>query len=246
MALHVHTSPSQRTQRTAIFSIQRITGSLLIIQFVLMFATFFILGAAINWPASLGDPAEVILPLIITQANPVAIGYSSYFISALLLTPIALLVSWLGRTGPGQALLVVAAGLGVLASFAKLLGISRWLLLMPALAQRYVDPTASEATQAAISITFAAFNAYAGGVGELVGVVLLSGLWTLLVSVSLLRGSQLAPRWMGWFGLIAGISLLAALPETFGVDTGILVVIQGFIWQFWMLALGISLIRDEG
>jgi hypothetical protein len=216
---------------------------LLIAQFVLQLAALIILGAAINWPASLDEPASVNLPLIVAQAGPVALGYSSYFLSALMLAPIAVLVYALGREGAGRAALLVAAGFGVLASFAKLLGISRWLVMMPGLAQSYIDPAASEATRAAIAVAYDAFNSYAGGVGELLGVALLSGLWTLLVSVVILRGSSLAPRWMGVWGLIAGVLLLAAVPEVYGVDVGPILIIQGFAWQFWLLALGIFLLR---
>lgn len=221
----------------------RVAAGMLIAQFVLMFAALFILGGAINWPASLDEPASVLLPLIVEQAGAVALGYSSYFLSALLLAPIALLLYVVGGAERGRATLLVAAGLGALASFAKLLGISRWLLMMPLLAQAYVDPGASEATRAAISVTFDAFNNYAGGVGELVGVSLLSGLWTLLVSAALLRGSALAPRWMGWLGLLAGALLLVAVVGAFGVDVGPILIIQGLAWQLWLLALGIFLLR---
>jgi hypothetical protein len=48
---------------------------------------------------------------------------------------------------------------------------------------------------------------------------------------------------MGWYGLVAGAMLLGALPEAYGVDTGLLVVIQGFVWQFWLLFLGFFLLR---
>ncbi len=225
------------------FGIARVTAVMLIVQFVLMFAALFILGGAINWPASLDEPAAVILPLIVEQSAAVALGYSSYFVSALLLAPIALLLAYLGREGEGRATLLVAAGLGVLASFAKLLGISRWLVMMPLLGQAYVDPGASEATRAAISVTYDAFNNYAGGVGELVGVALLSGLWTLLVSGVLLRGGSLAPRWMGWFGLAAGALLLVGVAGAFGVDLGPILIIQGLAWQLWLLILGIFLLR---
>lgn len=221
----------------------RVAGGMLIAQFVLMFAALFILGGAINWPASLDEPAATNLPLIVAQGGAVALGYSSYFLSALLLAPIALLVYALGRAGGGRATPLVAAGLGVLASFAKLLGISRWLLTMPLLGRAYLDPAASEATRAAIGVAYDALNSYAGGVGELLGVALLSGLWTLLVSVGLLRGSSLAPRWMGAFGLVAAALLLAALPGAFGVELGPLLIVQGLAWQCWLLALGIFLLR---
>jgi hypothetical protein len=221
----------------------RAAGLLLIAQFVLMFAAFFILGSAINWPASLDEPASVNLPLIVEQAGAVALGYTSYFVSALLLAPIALLLYSLLRDEHPRPTLLLAAGFGVIASFAKLLGIGRWLLMMPFLAQSYVDPAASPATRDAIVVTYDAFNNYAGGVGEVLGVALFSGLWTLLVSVSLLRGMRLAPRWMGYFGLVAAALLLVAVAGGYGLDLGPLLIVQGFAWQFWLLFLGIFLLR---
>ena len=243
MAVNPSSIAASRRMVRPLIAVERLTAILLIAQFVLMLAALFILGAAINWPASLDEPAAVNLPLILEQAGAVTLGYGSYFLSSLLLAPIALLVYALGREGDGHVTLLVAAGLGVLASFAKLLGISRWLLVMPVLAQSYIDPAVSDATRAAITVAYDTLNSYSGGVGELLGVSLLSGLWTLLVSTVLLRGSTLAPRWMGVFGLVAGVLLLGSLPAVVGVDVGPIPLIQGFAWQFWLLALGIFFLR---
>lgn len=245
MTVNVMASEARAQIHTSATGARRALGVMLVTQFGLQFAALFVLGAAINWPASLDEPAAVLLPLIREQADAVALGYSSYFVSALLLAPIALLVYAFGRGQQGRTTLLVAAGLGLLASFAKLLGISRWLLMMPLLAQTYVDPNASGATRAAITVAYDAFNAYAGGVGELLGVALLSGLWTLLVGIVLLRGSVLAPRWMGVYGLLAAVLLLAAVPGVYGVDVGPLLIVQGFAWQFWLLALGIFVLRQS-
>ena len=68
---------------------------LLLAQFILMWAAFFILMPSINWPASLGEPPSIILPLILQQAGPVFAGYLSYLLHALILIPLAIL---LGRT----------------------------------------------------------------------------------------------------------------------------------------------------
>jgi hypothetical protein len=216
--------------------VNRVTAALLLSQFVFQFAALFILGSAINWPASLDEPAAVTLPLILEQRNAVALGYTSYFLSALLLAPIAVLIAHLTAKGRGRALMLVAASIGVLASFAKLL---------PLLAQSYTAPGASEAVLAATTVTFDAFNAYAGGVGELLGVAFLSGLWTLGVSVTLLQDNRIAPRWMGVFGVIAAALLLVAVASAYGVDVGPILLVQGFAWQFWMLALAFFLFRQS-
>lgn len=237
------TAPARSVQSG--MSVYRVAGVLLIAQFILMYLTVGVLGNAINWPASLDEPASVILPLLIEQRGAVALGYTSYFVSALLLAPIALLVYHIGRDTGGRAALLVATGLGVLASFAKLLGIVRWLVLMPALASSYVDPQASPATRDAIAVVYDAFNNYAGGVGETVGVALLSGLWTVLISVVALRRNTILPRWLGVFGLVAAALLVVAVAGAYGVDLGPILFIQGVVWQFWMLALAIVLLRAK-
>lgn len=237
----ISTAPVRSAQST--MSVYRMTGALLLAQFILMYVTVGILGSAINWPASLDEPASVMLPLIIEQSGAVALGYTSYFISSLLLGPIALLVYHIGRNEGGRAVLLVATGLGLLASFAKLLGIARWLVLMPALASTYVDPQASAASRDAIAVVYEAFNNYAGGVGETLGVALLSGLWTALVSLVALRGSTALPRWLGIFGLVSAALLVVSIAGVYGVDPGPILIIQGIVWQFWMLALAIVLLR---
>lgn len=232
-----------RTQLVEAGFIRRLTGLLLIAQFVAQFAALFILGSAINWPASLDEPAAVMLPLIAQQAGPVALGYSSYFLTNLLLAPIALLLYYLWREEHSKPALLLATGFGLLASLAKIIGMSRWLLMMPALAQAYIDPAASAGTREAIAVTYEALNNYGGGIGEVLGVALFGGLWTLLVSVALLRPNTIAPRWMGTFGLVAAALLLVAVIGTYGIDLGPVLIIQGLAWQFWLLALGIFLLR---
>lgn len=219
---------------------QRAAGVLLIAQWVLMIATLAILTPAINWPASLDNPAGVMLPLLVEQRAAVAVGYTSYLLSALLLIPIALLLAHLLRSTDHQ-LVRVATGLGVLAGLAKLIGIGRWLFLMPALANAYSDPQTSAGTREALAVTFDAFNAYAGGIGEVFGVMLLAGLWTALISLALLRSH----RRLGIFGLLAAALLLLGLADVYGVELGPILIIQGVVWQFWMLALGIVLVRGR-
>jgi len=64
-----------------------------------------------------------------------------------------------------------------------MLGFIRWPFLVPSLAYTYLDPSASEATRAAIEVTFNAFNHYAGVVGWV-------SIWVLF---SLRCGASLSP-----------------------------------------------------
>lgn len=209
-------------------------------QFVAMWGAFFILAPAINWPASLDEPPAVVLPLILDQSSAVFAGYLSYLVQALLLVPIAALMPSALGMGPlgGRASML----LGGLAGFAKALGITRWIFLMPILAAAFTAPDASEATRSAIAVVYEAFNAYAGGVGEILGVGLFAGLWTLFLSTALLRSGA---RILGYAGIAAAVLLFATLPSVVGIESPVLLTLSGIAWQLWTLALAIRLWRQR-
>ena len=219
---------------------KRVSGAsgLLLLQFVTMWTAFFILAPAINWPASLGEPPAVVLPLILDQSVAVFAGYLSYLIHALALIPLAILLRDALRLDGAMGRMVVA--LGVLAGFAKAFGIVRWLFMMPGLAAAYTDPSATPATQAAIEVVYEAFNAYAGGVGELLGVGLFAGVWTIVISVAVLR---MGWTWIGYAGFGAAALLLSTLLSVIGIESPLILTLSGVLWQFWTLALAITIWR---
>lgn len=213
-------------------------ASFLLLQFATMWGAFFILAPAINWPASLDEPPAIILPLILDQSTAVFAGYLSYLIHALALIPLAILLRDALRLDGAMGRVVVT--FGVLAGFAKALGITRWLFLMPGLATAYTDPDATTGTQDAIAVVYEAFNAYAGGVGELMGVGLFAGVWTIVISVAVLRRGW---RLIGYAGFGAAALLLSTLLSVIGIESAIMLTLSGILWQFWTLALAITIWR---
>ena len=106
-----------------------------------MFAAFFVLNSAINWPASLDEPARVNLPIVLEQQGAVVVGYGAYLAYSLLILPLSVMLYFLLKErGSSSPLLAVAAGVGIISALARALGISRWLFLMPLLAEAYVAP----------------------------------------------------------------------------------------------------------
>ena len=199
-------------------------AGLLLLQFATMWAAFFILAPSINWPASLDEPPAVILPLLLAHA--------------LALIPLAILLrDVLGLYG-AMGRMVVA--LGVLAGFAKTFGIVRWLFLMPGLAAAYTDPSATPEAQAAIEVVYGAFNSYAGGVGELLGVGFFASVWTIVISVAALRRGW---TWIGYAGFGAAALLLSTLLSVVGIESPLMLTLSGILWQFWTLALAITIWR---
>jgi Domain of unknown function (DUF4386) len=166
-----------------------LSAALLVLEPALFFAAFAVLAAAINWPASLGLPYNEILPAISANLSQVRFGYGLYLTSSLLTIPLGLaLLMRLGKQ-PSISLWLTAAFMAGAAVF-KALGIARWLVAMPALA----NLLAADATKApAIEAAFTALNEYGGGrLGELLGVGLMTGLWALMLAIFLAGKMRLA------------------------------------------------------
>jgi len=226
-------------------AIRRQAAIFLIIEFLLIFAPLIILGTAINWPASLDEPARVNLPLILEQYMAMMTGYSIYLVYSLLFWPMAYLT---GRAividDTSNTLFLVASGFAALSTLARALGIVRWLFAMPVLARLYTNPVVSENFKESISMVYEMLNAYAGGIGELLGVSLFASIWLVLISILLIRSSHW-PNWLGFFGLIVAASLLLNLLEMVGIDMGAMISVSETLQHFWMLAAAIVFLRKK-
>jgi Domain of unknown function (DUF4386) len=224
-------------------SLYSVTGWLLIAESLLIFIPIGVLGGAINWPKSLGDPADMMLPLLAQQASAVRFGYLVYLVYSILFLVVALLTTKVLSQGESESgWLRIAAGFGIASTVARCLGIIRWLVAMPALATLYTNPTTSAATRDAIAVVYRALNDYAGSIGEVLGVSLFAGLWLAIVSFKILQTNVL-PHWLGFFGLVSATLLAILLVKLFGVDLGGLISASVSILQFWFLAMGIVLVR---
>lgn len=71
-------------------------------------------------------------------------------------------------------------------------------------------------------------------------VALFTGLWTVLLAMSLLDTGR---RWLGFAGLAAAVLLLMTLVSLFGIEMPALLTISGLAWQFFAAALAITLLR---
>ncbi|MEQ8672432.1 MAG: DUF4386 domain-containing protein [Aggregatilineales bacterium] len=224
-------------------TIKRNTAILLIIEGLLLFVPTIVLGGAINWPASLGDPAETMLPLIHEQADAVRLGYFAYLIYSVLFFPVALMTA---RVVAGDdtfsPMLKIAVGFGAISTLARTLGIIRWLFPMPILAEQYVDPATSETARETIAIVYRMLNEYAGAVGEVIGVSFFAAIWIALIGIVILRNGSL-PRWLGIWALVAAVGLASSILEMFGVDLGAFITVTVTIIQLWFLAAGFVLFR---
>ena len=107
----------------------------------------------------------------------------------------------------------MAIVLGVLAGLVQMLGLLRWVYLVPWLARAHAE--AKPEDQRSIEITFEAFHRFLGvGVGEHLG-YLLTGLWSVLFGFALMSSTELS-EWFGWAGIVIGLGLMVASLEFLG------------------------------
>jgi hypothetical protein len=92
----------------------------------------------------------------------VVLGYGAYLAYSLLILPLSVMLYFVLEERESSPLLAVAAGVGdrqrARDALARALGISRWLFLMPVLAETYVAPGTSDATRLAVEVAYDAFN----------------------------------------------------------------------------------------
>jgi hypothetical protein len=222
-------------------AVTRWAGFTSILQGLLIFIPTFVLGAAINWPDSLDDPASIALPRLLENEGAVRTGYFAYLVySILFVVSIALLSELVFGKNAGILMRIVIA-LAIASALARSIGIIRWLVPMYDLADLWNGATTEE-QRYTISATFDALNSYGGTIGEILGVSIFAALAILLLSIGNLRQKTL-PNWFSVFGLISAVGLLWTSTEILGVNPGDSAIFLGTtIVQLWFLFIGLWLI----
>ncbi len=218
-----------------------VTGGLLAGSAILSLIGYAILGTQFGWPAVLDEPGTVALDRFVEAEQWVRAGFYVFLLSSLLLIPGAIAVQG-GLTRDETAARAVTA-FGVLGAFAQMLGWVRWPITIPGLADRWSDPSATEADLAATAAVYDLINGYAGGaLGEHLG-WLLQGIWAVGLALIVLRAQSL-PRWFSLFGLaLAAVwGVLVPVATAFAAPTLEFWSLNVYTaWYLWLLALGVLL-----
>jgi hypothetical protein len=218
----------------------RSAGWTTVLQGLLIFVPTVVLGSAINWPASLSDPASIALPRLAENEGAVRIGYAAYLLYSILFAVTIVLLARLVETNMSSTIRRLVIGFAVASVVARSLGIVRWLSAMPGLADAY-NQAGDDAQRTTISHIYDALNSYGGTIGEALGVGLFAAISVGFLSVGLLR-SAMFPRWLAVWGVISAVALVLGAVELFGVDAGPLLTITVTVVQLWFLATGIWLL----
>jgi hypothetical protein len=229
-------------------SIELATAILLIAVPIAFNLAFFELGRTFDYPNILRQPPEAILRRFASGGTPLLLRWQALLVSSLAMLPLVALLAVAIPAVP--ALSVSTVVIGSAAALVQALGLARWPFAIPELAHRYVDAEGpgAAATRETIEVVFAMLHRLLGvGIGEHLG-YLLTGLWTILVSVSLLSVSVAWP-WLGWIGLPIGAALLVGSLEFVGSNerhgwsvAGTIVPVAYIAWSLWLMAIGVGLL----
>lgn len=225
----------------------RTTGRSLLGSAVLAAVSSVGLAVSFGWPAVLDEPAVTALPAFGDAATAVRLFFVGQLLGSLALVPGVLGLQTLlaGGRRAGAGLRALTA-FGVAGAVVQCLGWVRWPLVVPGLADTYLDPEASPQARQAAAAGYDLLNAYAGGaLGEHLG-WLLQAVWAIGTATLLVRRADLLPRWLR----VSGVALAAVWTATLvpagwlGSDALELVGTNVYTgWYLWLVAVGVTLLR---
>ena len=222
-------------------SAQITTAALLITTALLSFAPIAILGSAIGWPASLGNPAAMQLAAIGRAPGAVQLGYGVYLLYSILIAPVMILLCArafkrdLKPSGFAQPLVIMVVVFASLSALARSVGILRWLSVMPELSLAHA--AADLATKQSIELVFKGLHVYGGAIGELLGVSLFMAAAVGLFVIAAWREAA-QPKPLLLLGALSAALLLALFMPAVGIRTGVPVAAAVTSLSVWMLATG--------
>ena len=229
-------------------SVDIAAGVLLIAVPIAFNLAFFELGRTFDYPNILREPPNVILRRFAAGGTPLLLRWQALLLSALGMLPLVVLLATV--LDAPAALTGLSIVFGTAAALVQAVGLVRWPFAVPELARRYVAAEGPDGapTRQTIEVVFATLHRVLGvGIGEHLG-YLLTGVWTVVIAVSILSTSAIAP-WIGWLGLPIGGALLLGSLEFVGPAersgwslAGTIVPIAYVAWSLWLIALGIGVI----
>src|SRR3954454_25185907 len=178
----VQSSPDRGTARKA--------GAALALASGLAIAGFTVLGSVFEYPQILEKPTSDVLALYHDRQGAVMAWFGVLVLSAALMAPAGI---WLGRIA-GGTLGRWITGLGVAAATVQVVGLQRWVTLVPGIS----DDALNASQRASAEDRFELWHNLLGkAIGETVGYAL-TATFTVLVVVALRR--SVLPRWLAIVG----------------------------------------------
>jgi hypothetical protein len=224
---------------------EKTIGLLLIAGAIGVLIPYTVLTIIFNYPDILRQDAGAVLTRFHEGGSALILTWWAFAILGLPLLIAYILIGQKFGGRPGFIKWVTT--IGVISGIAQVIGLLRWVFVVPVIADIYVKAD-DAATKEAARISFQTIHQFAGVLlGEHMG-QLFTIVWTMMISYAFIR-LKFFPRWVSWLGFTASVIYLMAQAELFAT------VIPGFpvwnmagfigstLWLFWLVCVGILFIR---
>ena len=138
---------------------------------------------------------------------------------------------------------------GVISGIVQIIGLLRWVFVIPVIANNYVA-AGDAASKEAAKISFQTIHQFGGVLlGEHIG-QLFTVVWTIMISYAFIK-LKFFPKWVSWLGIISSIIYLVAQAELFATVIPRFPVwdMAGFIgstlWLIWLISIGVLFIKTK-
>jgi Domain of unknown function (DUF4386) len=226
---HIPSStPDQATARKA--------GVALALASALAIAGFTVLGSVFDYPQILEEPTSDILALYRDHQSAVMTWFGVLALSAALMAPAGI---WLGRIA-GGTLGRWITGVGVAAATVQVVGLQRWVTLVPGISDAALDPSTRDAAEDRFELWHIVLGK---AIGETVGYALTATFTVLVVIV--LRRSVLA-RWLAVVGYAAAVLIATGVVIPIVGPASLTNFVGYAVWCAWLLVVAVVLVRAHG
>ncbi|KAA5548369.1 DUF4386 domain-containing protein [Adhaeribacter rhizoryzae] len=221
-------------------------GYLLIVGAIGVFVPYFILTITFNYPDILRQESGFILTEFHKGGSALIFTWLAFALFGLpLLVAYSLIGQKLESKVPNLRWITT---IGIISGVVQIIGLLRWVFVVPVLATDFVNTT-NPSAQEAIKISFKVIHQFGGVLlGEHLG-QLFTVIWTVFISSALLK-IKLIPEWLAWMGFISSFIYLLAQAELLAT------VIAGFpmidvagllgstLWLIWLILVGVNFIKN--
>jgi len=212
----------------------RLAGASLALASLLAIAGFTVLGSVFEYPQILEEPTRDILALFREHQGAVTGWFLVLVVSAALMAPAGI---FLGRLA-GGTLGRWIAGVGIAAATVQVIGLQRWVTLVPGISEDALNPAQRSDAEDRFELLH---NVLGKVLGETIGYAL-TATFTVLVIIALSR--TIMPRWLALTGYVAAALIATGIFIPL-VEAASLTNFAGYVaWCAWLLAVAVVLFRS--
>lgn len=218
-------------------------GILFIVIGIFGLAPFFRLSQLFEYPDILRQPTGDILRKYQAGGSALTLTWFAFALFPVPLLALApLLQQAFAANGVDGAYLSLTTIVAVVAAAFNVIGLMRWVFLVPLLVKKYHDPATTPAARDAVEVIFEAFHTYLGvTIGEFLGFTFI-GIWGILVGLAIIQ-SQIMSAVFGVGLVLFSVGVIIGDLEFAGwKPAGMIVAISSSLVLIMSMIIGVVFI----